>query len=542
MPGRSSLPGRHLWPWLLGLALLAFASLPRDAGAAVRRFAVLLGNNEGAPGMHQLYFAEDDALRMQAVLTTAGGYDAGDVRVLLNERRSDLMGTMVQMREEVDAARARGAETLFLFYYSGHADASRRPRGHSNVTHQVLDGLIERTGADVRLAFLDACQSGAMTGAKGGTAAPSFVFDITERLGASGQVVITSSSSDEASQESDEIGGSYFTHFLSSALMGAADHDGDELVTLAEAYQYVYHETVYSTAGTRTGTQHPTFEWELAGKGDVVLTDLSAARSLLVFPDHMYGSYAIFDRSRRMFVAEVDLQGERQRLSLHPGSYLVQRRYPTHLEVARVKLDEGSTFDMADAIFDGVEYEEDVARGTIEKKIRQANLPRLAVRLHGGILRAANIEVEQQYMPALPTGGAGARFTWRNGRWVSGDFITGARTASLVFDELDYEIPTTFSTTLVGGWAGFATRPRRFQVGGGIGLSGVYMHRSFPDASLESQQLLSLATGLDGWVGYHPGRFQIELELRLYSVPQQLDDMPGWLRFNELHLTFGYRF
>jgi hypothetical protein len=238
----------------------------------------------------------------------------------------------------------------------------------------------------------------------------------------------------------------------------------------------------------------------------------------------------------------VDLAGEAQRLSLHPGSYLVQRRFPTHLEVAKVKLDEGATFAMDAAAFEAVEYEQDVARGSIEKTIRQANLPRLAVRLHGGVLRAAVPEVEAAYLPPTPTGGAGARFGWRSGRWIEADLLTGFASDTLSLPELQYSMPVVVSTTLFGTWAGFATRPRRFQIGGGIGLSGLYMMRSFPATNAETQRMLTVATGLCGWAGWHPGRFQIEAELRLYGAPQHLDDREDWLRFNELHLVFGYRF
>ena len=523
---------------LVALGLLHAA----PAQAAVRRFAVLVGNNEGAPGMHMLYFAEDDAVKMERVLTTAGGYRPDDVQVLLNERRNTVMEAMIRVRDDIARAEASGDETLFLFYYSGHADEDKLQLGSTYLPYEILDGMIERSGADVRLAFLDACQSGAMTGTKGGVKAPSFVFDVTERLGASGQVVITSSSSDEASQESDEIGGSYFTHFLISGLLGAADGNDDERVTLEEAYQYVYHETVFRTAGSRTGTQHPTYEWDLAGKGDVVLTDLSAARTTLVFPPGMYGSYAIFDRGQRMFVAEVDMVGDEQKLSLHPGTYLIQRRYPTHLEVAQVRLDEGSEFRMSDAGFEAVEYEEDVARGTIDKKIRQANLPRLSMRMNAGVLRAANLAVEQAYLPIVPAAGAGARFTWRSGSWVAADFTTGTGTSVLSIPELQYEVPQSMTTVLVGAWGGWASRPRRFQAGFGGGVSAVYMRRSFPETSLDPQQLFSVAPGGSAWVGWHPGRFELDLELRSYFVPYQLDDVDQWLRFNVLHFSFGYRF
>ncbi len=533
-PARAALVLLVLCAWLL------LGAAPATAG--VQRFAVLAGNNEGAPGMHLLYFAEDDAIKMQRVLTSVGGYQEDDVRVVLGGRRNDLLEAMTDVRRDIEAAKQRGDETLFLFYYSGHADENRLQLAHTWLGYEMLDELIERTGADVRLAFLDACQSGVMTGTKGGVKAPSFVFDISERLGASGQVVITSSSGDEASQESDEIGGSYFTHFLTSALMGAADEDADQRVTLAESYQYVYHETVYRTSGTRTGTQHPTFEWDLAGKGDVVLTDLAAARSTLRFPPEMHGIYAIFDRSRRMFVAEVDLKGRERKISLHPGGYLVQMRYPTHLEVARVNLQEGQIFDMSQARFEAVEYEEDVARGSIEQRIRKANLPRLALRIMAGVWRPTEAQVESEYLPAIPTGGAGLRFADRKGRWVAADVFSGGKSATLVFEEADFEVPVTVSSTVFGVWGGFATKPRRFQFGGGLGLSGAHIRRSFPETSVATQDLFTVAPGAAAWFGWHPRRFEIEIELRLYSLPYQIDSFDKVLGYSEGLLSFGYRF
>ena len=68
-------------------------------------------------------------------------------------------------------------------------------------------------------------------------------------------VLIASSSADEESQESDDIGASFFTHYLASGLLGDADSSGDGKVTLAEAYTYAYARTVGETAETRAGAQ-----------------------------------------------------------------------------------------------------------------------------------------------------------------------------------------------------------------------------------------------------------------------------------------------
>src|SRR5207245_7416203 len=93
-----------------------------------------------------------------------------------------------------------------------------------------------------------------------------------------GLVLIASSAADEESQESDEISGSFFTHYLASGLLGDADASGDGKVTLAEAYAYAYGRTVGSTAETRAGAQHPVYLHDLGGAGDVVPTELAPAR------------------------------------------------------------------------------------------------------------------------------------------------------------------------------------------------------------------------------------------------------------------------
>ncbi len=524
------------------LPLLLLLALPGPAEAGVRRFAVLVGNNEGSPGMHHLYFAEDDARKMQQVLTSVGSYENGDVRVLLGADRDMVMRALAGVRGDVALARQRGDETLFLLYYSGHADAEKLQLGRTFLTWPLLEDLVSRTGADVRLAFVDACQSGSLTGAKGGTRGPGFVKELDERLGAEGQVVITSSSRDEASQESDEIGGSYFTHFLASALLGAADEDGDTRVTLAETYRYVYHETVFRTSGTRTGVQHPTYAWELAGKGDVVLSDLSPARSALWFPPGLEGTYAVFDEGRRMFVAEVDAGPAGRALTVRPGAYLVQIRRPSHLAVARADLRDAQRLDVGGLRFEAVEYEEDVARGTIERRKREEDLPALGLRLLLGTRRFGNEEVDASYLPATPAGGVGVRWHWRDGRWAAADLVSGALGTHLSFTDLDWEVPVIVSSTTVGGWFGIATRPARVQAGAGLGLGVAYFRRDFPNGVLEAQDLLTVAPGLAGFAGWHPGRLQFGLEIRLAWLPVRLDDREQGLGFSDAFLTLGYRF
>src|SRR5436853_424709 len=84
-----------------------------------------------------------------------------------------------------------------------------------------------------RIAILDSCRSGAVTTTrtKGARKAPAFEIQADGPRDAKGVVILTSSTSDEDSQESDAIGGSYFSHHLASGLLGGADRSGDGRVT-----------------------------------------------------------------------------------------------------------------------------------------------------------------------------------------------------------------------------------------------------------------------------------------------------------------------
>ena len=122
-----------------------------------------------------------------------------------------------------------------------------------------------------RLLIIDACQSGALTTTKGGTAAGRFPAPDPVEASPRGFAIVSSGAPGEDAQESDEVGASFFTHHLATGLLGAADTNGDGGVTLAEAFAYAARHTTASTASTWAGPQHPTFRIDLGGREDLVL-------------------------------------------------------------------------------------------------------------------------------------------------------------------------------------------------------------------------------------------------------------------------------
>lgn len=523
------------------LALLA-AGLSRPAAAEVVRLAVVLGNNEGDAQSVPLLFAEEDARRVGAVLTRLGGIKSDQQILLLGAGRNRLLRAMAEVREQVAAATARGDETVVVFFYSGHADNERLQLGRSWVTWAELRDLLARTGADVRVAFVDACQSGALTRLKGIKREPGFLLDLRERTEAKGQVVITSSSADEASQESEEIAGSYFTWALVNALTGSADDDTDGQVTLTEVWDYVQGETAFRTAHTRAGAQHPTYAWALTGTGDVVLSDLGASKATLAFPSGLSGRFAVFDLDRRAFVAEVSLQGEARPLSLPAGRYLVQQRHPTHLEVAELRLEAGATRALALDAFAAVQYEDDVAKGTVEQTVRRARRPE--VHLTGQLLSRSYSDetVSQDYLPATGAAGLEARLVWRSGTYGSVDANWGRARAGVAVPGLPYAVDTVIDSSTIGLGLGRGTRPGRlWDLAAGARLAAVATQREFTDATLPTQGLFTVAPGVAGRVGLRPGPVRLAAELRLHYLPYRIDDIDRGVAFTEFTLSLGAR-
>src|SRR5262249_42604973 len=119
-----------------------------------------------------------------------------------------------------------------------------------------------------------------------------------------GHAFLASSSQSEAAQESDRIGGSFFTHYLVTGLRGAADASGDGRVTLNEAYAFAFRETLAGTEATRGGAQHPAYDIEMAGTGDVVITDLHQLSAGLSLPSELAGRVFVRDASGAL-VAEL---------------------------------------------------------------------------------------------------------------------------------------------------------------------------------------------------------------------------------------------
>ncbi len=175
---------------------------------------------------------------------------------------------------------------------------------------------------------------------KGGQQVALFLLDEPSRI--RGDVYLSSSTEEEASHESDEIGASFFTYSLVSLLRGAADFSQDGQVTIHEAYQYARTETLSRTESTLAGPQRPSWHIELTGTGDLVLTDLMELEAGIVFTEELEGQMFI-KRGQHNIVAEINkAKGTSITIVLPVDSYTITIRNDDGTLEASITLDESS--------------------------------------------------------------------------------------------------------------------------------------------------------------------------------------------------------
>jgi len=339
--------------------------LSARARADVTRYAVVIGYNDGHKDEQTLRYAEDDARRLAEVLIDLGGFAAEHVTVLRGPTADAVQARLIDLNDRI---RTRGEPALLVVFFSGHADALALHLGDGSLPLERLEQLVRGSAASFRLLIVDACRSGALTRVKGGSAVPAPTLRLAERLPADGVVVWTSSSANEDAQESDELGGSFFTHYLISGLLGAADSNGDGAVTLDEAYPYAYEATVRATSRTLAGVQHATFRHDTHGLSDVTLTWMTArSRGLLVFPaGHDY--LVMQGGPTGAVVADVGARDAERQVSLRAGRYFVRARAADHLLEGTAVVRESERTAIDERALDRVEYARLVRKGGGERR------------------------------------------------------------------------------------------------------------------------------------------------------------------------------
>jgi len=432
------------------LALAAALLLPAAAQAAAR-FAVVLGNDVGAAGRPRLYFAEKDAERFRAALVELGDFSADRVALLQGAGARQLREALAATEAKVALARQSGERALLVVYFSGHAGSVGLELGGEVLAYDELRRLVTASQADARVVILDACESGGLTQVKGAKPAPAVDFALPADDSARGMAFLTSAAVGEAAQESAALGGSFFTHHLDVGLRGAADADADGLVTLAEAFRYTSARTVAQTAGTQSGPQHPTYEFRMSGRGDVVLTDLRKAEARLVLPADPGSTY--FLRGPRGGLAEVPALAAPLALALPAGRWAVERRSPQGRATGEVTLSRGATVELP--VLSPTRYEVARAKGGPKPTLAFAGGGIAHFGLKGfGVAPTARVGARKELGPV----GLRIAFEWAGKSGVSDpplsyDFAYYGGSAALLWPVNESAVLVELGPRISGGYA-----------------------------------------------------------------------------------------
>ncbi len=335
------------------LVLIAAANLAaaqETNNTAVKRFAMMVGANDGGKPREKLKYAVSDAKSVSSVFENLGGVEPNDRILLENPDRTTFFMEMGRLKEKIRKSKTNHVRIEVIVYYSGHSDENHIFLGEEKIPYKDFKDAINSLDADVRIAILDSCASGAFTRKKGGKKRRPFLLDSAYNM--KGFAYMTSSSSDEASQESDRIRGSFFTHYLLSGLRGAADMSRDGRVTLSEAYQFSFNETLAKTEKTMSGPQHPYYNIEMNGTGDVVLTDIRQSAALLVFGKNLSGKLFIHDEEDILVVELTKQPGREIELGLEDGEYRIINTTDGNVYESKISLEKGKTVNLDAGAFE----------------------------------------------------------------------------------------------------------------------------------------------------------------------------------------------
>jgi hypothetical protein len=291
----------------------------QNTDGATKRYGLFIGANNGGQGRETLRYAVSDAKAVSKVFLDMGGIETQDAILLVEPSVREINQQIDSISQQLSVAKNSYKRTELVFYYSGHSDEDGLLLNRERYDYKTLRDRINNLPSDMRIIILDSCSSGAITRAKGGVKTKPFMID--DSNSAEGYAFLTSSSADEVSQESDLIESSYFTHSLLAGLRGAAETVGDRRITLNELYGFAYTETLAKTETSRYGAQHPNYDMQISGTGDVILTDLSETSASMVLGEDVTGRISIRDSSDYLIAEVTKANFKAMELGLEPGRY-----------------------------------------------------------------------------------------------------------------------------------------------------------------------------------------------------------------------------
>jgi hypothetical protein len=367
----------------IAFATLLTALLGRaaPASAEVKRYALLVGANRGHPGEVQLRYAESDVDAVAETLSQVAGFASEHIVRLVAATPARVRGALVDLGLDIQEQVRAGHEAILFVYFSGHSDAQNLHLGANDLSSEELSKLVRLSPAKLKVLLLDSCRSGALTRVKGGHQVAPFQIGVDNQLRFEGYAVITSSTAGEDAQESDALRSSVFTHHFLAALRGPADVNRDRLVTLGEAYAYAYEQALKTSMTTLAGSQHATYDYDLHGRADPVLSDLRSAGEQAQLTLPVAGEYLVMSDDASALILEATTKTPNTVLVLPAERYQVRLRTRTNVYQGEVRLRSGQSTVLEDAALRPLPIAQVIRKG--ETEVSLAWGPSIAGSLQG---------------------------------------------------------------------------------------------------------------------------------------------------------------
>lgn len=290
-----------------------------DNTNGVDRYAVYIGSNKGGKGREQLLYAGSDAQNFQKAMAEIGGVSDNNSYILIDPSKEKIDETLNKISRQIQTSQTHAKRSEFIFYYSGHSDETALLLGDTPYEYSELKAAITEVPSDIHVVILDSCYSGNFIRTKGGQKRKPFLIDDSSVV--TGHAYLSSSSTNEYSQESDEIESSYFTNAMITGLRGAADASGDNKVTLNELYSYAFNDTLSKTESSKAGPQHPNYNITLVGSGDLVLSDISNGEAMLSLSKDAKGKFIIRNAEGKLISEINKVEGQPIFMALPAAQY-----------------------------------------------------------------------------------------------------------------------------------------------------------------------------------------------------------------------------
>lgn len=348
----------------LRLVLTVGLLLASSKSWAVHRVAVLVTAKNGLDDDQPLRHVEEDAARLEETLLLMGNFAPANIHRFDDEAPEKVFQKLKELEDSM--ADIKEQDKLLLFYYSGHADVTSLHLKGKRIAYAELRQRLQAFPAKLKIGIIDACNSGSIIG-KGSSTRASFKVD--DSLKMKGTVILTSSRWNQRSIEQRALAGSVFSHHLTSGLRGAADKNSDGKVSLDEAYQHAYLNTLADTSNKQdVSEQAPQIKrLEVVGEGPVILTWLAMARARLTLPPGQDVCF-VTNADEGRLIAEGHTEPERElHMALKPDSYVLKcMRQQGRIRKASFSMAAGEHKRAATLKFMEVHQEDILRKGTLK--------------------------------------------------------------------------------------------------------------------------------------------------------------------------------